>query len=741
MKTCIKLVTTKLVLLLLSASSLEKEYFVSLDGDDSNPGTDEKPLKTVQKAITLLAPGDTCTIRGGQYTEEVTISGLKGTPEKPILFQSYPGEIVTFDGTTQIQSEWERYKNDIYVTTLDEDVWQLFVDGEMQINARWPNAFWYDYSVFDYTTWGFADANSTFDPSKGVGVIVDNGTQGLAKSNIDATGAVTILNIGSWLTWAGVVEKHAPGENSFSFDLKQEIKGSVKFHGQNSRYFLEDKLEFLDAPSEWFYDMNTKKLYLWMTNHDPPSHHDIRGKVSTYAFTISNSSSWIVLSNLYFFATTLLINGEDDTNDISNIRLESLHISYPSYSKRMLGSVAIPNMTTIYYNGLLSPQAGNFSVFNCTWEYADGQTMRYRGADGVFENCLWHHNDFSCVGNGALFSSEGVRDKFVRNTVHSNGPSVGFSPGSGTAKDRQLGLSIGADVRLNLFYDLKYLQDDGSHIQTHITVQNGTVLEYNWCFDTMKYGLRFDRAQTDKASWGYNGTVRSNVISRTRGLMIKGDNHHVENNLSFDNELPFDLALLGFPGKGAKGENIHTVTTGNILQHGACADYTTTEKCPYIPGNFTNNTQGDVRKLLRDPDNLDYRPAKKSDLFTKDIGPYGNESSKSGGIYWIPGRQQLTPSMPIPPNGTTTAKCDADLMWLLAYGAQSQYLFFSTNETAVSAGDRHVLMAILSGQYAASNIVTPTFQISPKTTYYWMVVSVNGEDAYMGDVWQFQCKV
>ena len=29
----------------------------------------------------------------------------------------------------------------------DKGVWQLFVDGEMQINARWPNAFWDEYST------------------------------------------------------------------------------------------------------------------------------------------------------------------------------------------------------------------------------------------------------------------------------------------------------------------------------------------------------------------------------------------------------------------------------------------------------------------------------------------------------------------------------------------------------------------------------------------------------------------
>ena len=737
MKLRVKFMVVELILLLFSECIGGTEYFVSVDGDDGNPGTYQKPLKTIQKAAKLLAPGDMCTIRAGQYSEEVTINALRGTPEKPITFRSYPGETVTFDGTIPITSQWEKYKDNIYVTPLEKDIWQLFVDGEMQINARWPNAFWYDYSVFDYTKWGFAGASSTFDPSTGAGTIVDNGTQGLSKSGINATGAIAILNIGSWLTWAGIVEKHTPGEDNFSFDLQQKLTGHIKFHGQDSRYFLEDKLEFLDAPSEWFYDVNTKKLYLWMRDSDQPNQHNIRGKVSTYAFTITNGSTWLVLSNINFFATTLSIKGDNSMNDVSNIRLESLHFSYPSYSKRMLGSLAVPNMTTIVYNGLLTDHAGNFSVFNCTWEYADGQTMQYRGADGVFENNLWHHNDFTCVGNGNLFASQGVRDNFIRNTIHSNGPSVGFSPGSGTAKDRELGLPIGADVRLNLFYDLKYLQDDGAHVQTGIHTQNGTVLEYNWSFETMKYGLRFDRATTDNASWGYNGTVRNNVIWSTRGFMIKGDDHHVENNLSFDNDLPYDLALLGYPGRGAKGENTHTVTTGNIFQHGACADYASSGNCTYIPGDFTDNSKGDVRKLLRDPDNFDFRPTKDSDLLAKGIGPYGKESSTSGGTYWIPGRQQLVATMPIPPNGTTTVKCDADLMWLNGYGAQAHYVYFSANETAVSMADSQALITQLK---APANIVTPSNKLMPGTTYYWRIDSEDMDKRYKGSVWQFECK-
>ena len=448
-----------------------------------------------------------------------------------------------------------------------------------------------------------------------------------------------------------------------------------------------------------------------------------------------------------FFATTIFMSGTSETDDVSNIRLDSLHFRYPSYSKRMLGSLAVPNMTTIYFNGLLSKYAGNFSVFNCTWEYADGQTMRYRGADGVFENNLWHHNDFTCVGNGDLFRSEGIRDRFIRNTVHSNGPSVGFYPGAGTFQDRNLGLSVAAEVRLNLFYDLKYLQDDGSHVQTGTNAQNGTVLEYNWSYDTMKNGLRFDRGTVEGAPWGYNGTIRYNVIWRTRGLQIKGDDHHLENNLCFDSDIPHDLTLLGYPGDGAEGENEHTVTTSNILQRGACTYYIKAN-CTYTPGNFSNNVVEDVRKHLRDPDNLDFRPNQDSDYIAKGIGPYSKESMSPGGVYWIPGRKQLLASMPIPPNGTTTAKCDADLMWLTGYSAQSHFVYFGTNKTAISTADSSS-SEFVSELKAPANIVEPPVKLKTATTYYWRidVHSNHGDNrevidsVKIGHVWNFACMI
>ena len=724
-----------IMVLVLAQAIAGKEYYVSVDdGSDDNPGTLERPWKRVSKAVEFLQPGDKCIIRSGTYNEEVVISGLMGKPDAPIVFQSYPGERVVFDGTTSIKGDWEVYKNGIYSLKLDFDVWQLFVDGEMMINARWPNAFWYDKSVFDYKRWGFSSKDSTYNLKESTGVMIDNGTQNLAKSGINATGAIAILNIGQWLTWAGIVTEHAAGNASFTYSVPAK-PSAVHFVPQNCRYFLEGKLEFLDAPTEWYYDPTERKIYLWSTKN--LSKQDIRGKTSTYAFSITKGSAHITLSGINFFATTVYISGESKNDDVSNIRLESCYFTYSSYTKRALGSTAVPNTTTIYYRNDLEMNAGNFSVFNCTFEYADGQTISYRGADGVFENNIWRYNDFTCVGQGDLFGSEGVRDKFIRNEVHSNGPSVGFSPGAGRPSDRELGLPVGSEVRLNLFYDLKYLQNDGSHVQTGINAQNGTVLEYNWCYDTMKWGLRFDRINQPNATWGYNGTMRYNVVWTTSGMRMKGDHHHCYNNLAFDNEQYFDLCLFGYPGDGVKGENSHTVTENNILQNGACSA-TKNPQCQYdLPGKYDNNVKGSVSEILRDPDNFDFRPNPDSDLVGEKIGPYGQESMDHGGVYWIPGSQDIGASTPIPPNGTHTAKCNAHLMWLSGYMAEKHEIYFGLSDKAVDSANTS------STEYkdtmnAPANIFDPG-PLKPAVKYYWRVDSIRQSVITKGPVWNFKC--
>jgi hypothetical protein len=81
------------------------DYYVALDGDDSNPGTIDQPFATWEKLGSVLQPGDTVFIRGGTYHSgkpattqaQVYLHDLHGTAAEPIQIFAYPGERPVLD--------------------------------------------------------------------------------------------------------------------------------------------------------------------------------------------------------------------------------------------------------------------------------------------------------------------------------------------------------------------------------------------------------------------------------------------------------------------------------------------------------------------------------------------------------------------------------------------------------------------------------------------------------------------
>jgi hypothetical protein len=148
--------------------------------------------------------------------------------------------------------------------------------------------------------------------------------------------------------------------------------------------------------------------------------------------------------------------------------------------------------------------------------------------------------------------------------------------------------------------------------------------------------------------------------------------------------------------------------------------------------------------LLRDPDNLDFRPRHGSGLIDAgtyvaditdedvvgdgpDIGAYEYGATE----YWIPGYQAPGAAIPIPPNGSTTAKPDLDLMWLPGYQAKCHTVYFGA--------DRSALKEI--GQFNASNICAPGQELIDGATYYWRIDTIDRDGALLtGPVWTFTVK-
>jgi len=78
------------ILIFNTTTSKSATYYVDLTGNDSNPGTQESPWKTIQKAANVVMAGDTVLVGPGNYKELVNLKR-----QVPL------GDYITFDGQNQ----------------------------------------------------------------------------------------------------------------------------------------------------------------------------------------------------------------------------------------------------------------------------------------------------------------------------------------------------------------------------------------------------------------------------------------------------------------------------------------------------------------------------------------------------------------------------------------------------------------------------------------------------------------
>jgi len=89
-----------LFFLFLTSSGFTREFFVGMNGNDSNSGTKDFPFKTIFTASETAMPGDSVTIFGGVYNLQKQFRPLRsGTSSHWILYRAAPDENVVFDGS------------------------------------------------------------------------------------------------------------------------------------------------------------------------------------------------------------------------------------------------------------------------------------------------------------------------------------------------------------------------------------------------------------------------------------------------------------------------------------------------------------------------------------------------------------------------------------------------------------------------------------------------------------------
>jgi hypothetical protein len=693
-----------LILILLCFScrlALGTVYYVAINGTDSpTAGTSTHPFRTIQYGIDQLTQGDTLLIREGRYEESIRIPPLPSPRAslQPTMIKNYPNENVIIDGTTALKTNWRAHPNGIYSTPIQTNIWQFFANDQMQTSARWPDATAWTPAMWNKDThWIQQDSTS----SDGLFIDAPGGPE-LNEIHQSFTGAIAIMNVGSWLSFARTITDHKKNSNYFTYE---SIGKQFHHRIQQGAAFIEASLACLNTPHEWFFDSKKRALYWIPPNGKHPTQFNTRGKIRTYGITI-HKADHIHIQGLNFFACTFNIR------HANHITIEDCHIRYPSYSKRMLKETEKPAPTTF--------RGDQNTLLNCTFKYADGTGLLFSGNNGRIENCLFTQIDYSCVG-GLHDCMVNVRDTehlvFRQNTLDTGGNSVGIKGGSN-------GL-----FELNRVTHQGLLQHDGAAIQVDYDRTNGTLMQKNWIHDHIKFALRFDTPWLDKTLFGTNGAMRQNVIWNARPIVPKGDAHHIYNNTAFNND-SIDIAIFSDQDHG--GYNTQTRTQNNAANQISGAR-TTLEPVPgRMISNWIGQTQSppkNIAAFLVDPSQHDFRPKADSPLI--DAGAYHPQHSPTylgnapdiGAYefgdtnYWMAGYIPAPASSPIPQCGATDQSIHRDLIFQPGYQANTHHIYYGTHPTSLKK---------ITTEAALHNVIQlHQYGITPKkgTTYYWQVDS------------------
>ena len=468
----------------LESRVLLSAIYVATDGADGNPGTLQQPLRSINAAAQLAQPGDTVFIRGGTYRETVRPS-RSGAADAPITFTAYNGETVTVSGADPVTG-WSKHSGSVYKANQAWDLGttmnQVFVDGRMMIEARWPNT---TLDVSRPKKNGADSVTAVFAGDASYATLKDS-PLGSFPAGAWTGGTVHVTSGQGWVTQTATITSSAPGQISFDYVQRLNPK-SDRFETPQAgdKYFLTGKFVALDAAGEWFRESDGT-LYLWTPASDNPASHAVEAKRRKYAFDLSGRS-FVNVTDVDLFAATVFTDAAS-----SSIHLDGLDAKYTGHFFRSPTGWEVSLDTGILLAGTDS------SLRNSTIRYSAGHGVAVDGQRNVIENNVIQ--DFAYSGaNGAGVRAIGVGHLIRSNTVFDGGR-------SGILHSR---LTRGRILH-NVIHDVMLQATDGGGTYTYGTDGEGTEVAYNRIYNINTSGFGGVGLYLDNGS--ANHVVHHNLV-------------------------------------------------------------------------------------------------------------------------------------------------------------------------------------------------------------------------------------
>jgi hypothetical protein len=469
----------------LECRILLSTYYVSTAGSDAAPGTLAQPFRTIAHAGSRLRPGDTALIRGGVYRETVR-PARSGTAAARVTFAAYPGERVTVSGA-DVVGNWSAHAGSVSKARQSWDLGfgnnQVFVDGRMMIEARWPN------TTLDVTRPRKASADDiTVTSSAGA----DPATATLTDVQLTQPAGtwdgatIHVMSGHGWVGQTGTVAGSAPGKLTYTYkplDQKNQVPRA------GDAYYLTCKFAALDAPGEWFYESASRTLYLRTPGSDSPAGHTVEVKRRQFAFDLRDRS-YVDVKGFDLFAATITSSAAS-----SSLRLSNLNASYVSHFT--LQPDPWGQQQQSHNSGILL--LGRDSVIkDSRITYSAGNGVFLGGSRNRVENCVISNVAYN-AGDEAGVYTLGPGHVVLRNTISHTGRSGvvhRYSPG--------------AKILHNLIHTVLLQTTDGGGTYTWGSDGAGTEIAYNRIYNVKSGG--FGAAGVYLDNFSRNHVVHHNVV-------------------------------------------------------------------------------------------------------------------------------------------------------------------------------------------------------------------------------------
>lgn len=478
--------------------------YVAPDGDDANPGTLAQPFRTIARARdvvrtkTSTMSGDIVVyLRGGTYPQSTTLSfdnADSGKGESYVKYVAYPGERPLITGGSLITG-WavSDATNDIFSANAGTTIFrQLYVNGNKAVRARTPNLG--------------ANGEASFHRLSGWDKSAHNVQ--LATSYVANWTNLTKVEMHLMTAWADNTLRIASlaTSGSTAYVRFQKPEDDILFVRPNPRldqqgwgagraFYLENALEFLDQPGEWYLDETTNTVY-----YRPRAGEDM-------------ATATVVVP---IVETVVSISGASPSAQVANMWFEGLTFAHSTYLRPSL-------------YGYLDAQAGQY---NLTADANNNQTIGRPTAGVSVTNANHIHferNLFTQMAATGLDLVSGTRDDWIVGNVFTNIGGSGISVGKFVADETTeyhliYNPSDENEICTRDLISNNYIKNVTTEIQGACGIAAGypahIVIEHNEVEGTNFTGI----------SVGYGWTNASNAM--TANKIVLNHVHHVANTLA-----------------------------------------------------------------------------------------------------------------------------------------------------------------------------------------------------------------